>query len=391
MSWPNVLLGECCEIVSGATPDTSNKAFWDGDVKWATPRDLSELDGAYISDTPRKLSQAGLNSCAANILPAGSVLFSSRAPIGHVAINTVPMATNQGFKSLVPRNGRVDAKYLYHWLRAHRRYLEALGNGATFKEVSKAIVSKVTIPLPPVLEQRRLAGILDRADALRAKRRAALEQFDALTRAVFVDMFGDPVENSQPWKTQSLAELVDEARPISYGILMPGPDVADGVRYVRVVDMQAGGINLSGIRRTSPDISQDYRRSLLRPGDLLLSIRGHVGRLAIVPDALNGANITQDSARIALNGAHPVFVRECLRHPSFQRWMERHTKGMAVKGINLGDVKLMPIILPPESLQSQFARRVETIERLAHQQQTSLQQLEPFFASLQHRAFRGGL
>src|SRR5206468_112314 len=95
--WPKVRLDECAEIIAGATPSTSVEAFWGGDVCWATPKDMSELEGAFIANTPRKLTHAGLENCAAKILPAGSVLFSSRAPIGHVAVNTVPMATNQGF------------------------------------------------------------------------------------------------------------------------------------------------------------------------------------------------------------------------------------------------------------------------------------------------------
>jgi type I restriction enzyme, S subunit len=92
--WAMVRLEDCTEIVSGATPSTSESAYWDGDICWATPKDLSALDDAYISDTPRKITRSGLQSCAATVLPPESILFSSRAPIGHVAINTVAMATN---------------------------------------------------------------------------------------------------------------------------------------------------------------------------------------------------------------------------------------------------------------------------------------------------------
>jgi type I restriction enzyme S subunit len=140
MTYARASLGSCCEIVSGATPKTGVPEYWDGDVLWATPKDLSDLEGKYIHETPRKITQTGLRNCAASLLPAGSVLLSSRAPIGHVAINTNPMATNQGFKSLVPRHDRVDAGYLYYWLRANRSFLESLGNGATFKEVSKNVI-----------------------------------------------------------------------------------------------------------------------------------------------------------------------------------------------------------------------------------------------------------
>ena len=384
-------LSDCCEIISGATPSTSVDDFWDGDVCWATPKDLSNLEGHYISDTPRKLTQKGLKSCAATVLPANSVLFSSRAPIGHVAMNTVPMATNQGFKSFIPKVDVMDAKFLFHWLRTNRTYLESLGNGATFKEVSKAIVAKIKVPVPPIPEQRRIAAILDQADALRVKRREALGQLDSLTQSIFIEMFGDPIDNPNNHKVSKLIELVDATRPISYGILMPGPDVDGGVKYVRVVDMKNGGIALSGIRRTTEAMSNSFKRSLLKPGDLLMSIRGHVGRMAVIPQELDGANITQDSARLAIVGANLIYVRECLRTVGFQRWMARHTKGVAVRGINLGDVKLMPIPLPPANLQDEFAQRAMAIDNLMADHKEALKGASNLFASLQHRAFRGEL
>lgn len=118
--WPMVALGEVCRVVSGSTPKTGIAAYWGGDVAWATPRDLSRLASMYIDETERTISRAGLDSCAASILQPGSVLLSSRAPIGHVAVNRVPMATNQGFKSLVPQDGKVEPRYLFYWLKANR-------------------------------------------------------------------------------------------------------------------------------------------------------------------------------------------------------------------------------------------------------------------------------
>ena len=138
MSWPEVEIKQAARVVGGATPKSDEAKFWDGDVAWTTPKDLSDLDGKFMSDTPRKITKDGLRSCSAEVLPAGSVLFSSRAPIGHIAVNTAPMATNQGFKSFIP-GPDLDASFLYWWLDANRARLQAMGNGATFKEVSKAI------------------------------------------------------------------------------------------------------------------------------------------------------------------------------------------------------------------------------------------------------------
>lgn len=178
--WLDTTLGDIAEIVSGATPKTAVEQYWGGRVPWATPKDLSELNGIFIESTARTLSVDGLKSCPASLLPANSVLLTSRAPIGLVAICTVPMATNQGFKSLVPDRVRVDPKFLYWWLRCHRPQLEAMGNGATFKEISKRTVGRARISLPPIEEQQRIAEVLDAADAIQAKHHRALAMLDTL-------------------------------------------------------------------------------------------------------------------------------------------------------------------------------------------------------------------
>jgi type I restriction enzyme S subunit len=266
-----------------------------------------------------------------------------------------------------------------------------MARGATIKGITRDVVASIEMALPSLEKQRRIAAILDKADALRTKRREALTQLDRLAQAILVEMFGDPIENPRGFPVKKLIELVDPVRPISYGILMPGPDVEAGVKYVRVVDMKNGGIELSGIRRTTPEISKAYKRSLLKSGDLLMSIRGHVGRMAIIPEELDEANITQDSARLAIIGASSLYVRECLRSAGFQRWMAKHTKGVAVRGINLGDVKLMPIPVPPQPAQDEFAERVRAAERVQEQSAVALAEADALFAALRHRAFEGAL
>jgi type I restriction enzyme S subunit len=300
---------------------------------------------------------------------------------------------HEGWLVLSPQGGIAHPDYFYHLLGSDVLYaeFERRAAGATVKNLNIELVKGVEVLLPPLPEQRRIAEVLDKAEALRGKRRAALAQLDSLTQSLFLDLFGDPIKNPRGFPTRPMIDLIDPRRPISYGILMPGPNQSEGVKYIRVTDMKGGGIELSGIRKTTEAISNSYRRSLLNPGDLLMSIRGHVGRFAVVPTELDGANITQDTARLAIIGASSVFVRECLRTAAFQRWMAKHTKGVAVRGINLGDVKLMPIILPPRADQDEFARRITAVEKLKTAQRAALAELDALFASLQHRAFRGEL
>ena len=288
-----------------------------------------------------------------------------------------------GVKVLRPKI-EADLKYLYYFLKSLD--IPSAGYDRHYK-----YLKRTEVVLPPLPEQRRIAAILDQADALRAKRREALAQLDSLTQSIFIEMFGDSIENPQNFPVRRLIDLVDGARPITYGILMPGLDQEIGVKYVRVVDMRNGGIDLSGVRTTTQAISNAYKRSLLRAGDLLMSIRGHVGRLAVVPKELEGANITQDTARFAITGADPVFVRECLRTFGLQRWMAKHTKGVAVRGINLGDVKLMPLIHPGTDEQQAFSRRAIAVDELIVTHRASLADCDALFASLQHRAFAGQL
>lgn len=207
MSWPLVRLKDCCQVVGGATPKRNVDEYWSSpDVPWVTPKDVSKLNSPVLEDAPEYISNEGFKKCAAFMLPKGSILVTSRAPIGNVAIAGKNMCTNQGFKSLIPGED-VDGQYLYYCMLARSINLQALGNGATFKEVSKKTVEEFEIPLPPLDEQKRIGAILDKADVIRRKRQQAINLADDFLRSVFLDMFGDPVSNPKSWEVKKLGDL----------------------------------------------------------------------------------------------------------------------------------------------------------------------------------------
>lgn len=390
--WGKARLDECAEIVSGATPSTSVEAHWDGEICWATPKDLSNLEGTYISDTSRRLTRTGLESCGATILPAGSVLFSSRAPIGHVAVNTVPMATNQGFKSFIPHPDALDAKFLYWWLRTKRSYLQNLGNGATFKEVSKATVSRIEIPLPSLKEQQRIAEILDRAEALRAKRRAALAQLDTLIESIFIDLFGDPVTNAKGFERTRLDSLVRKDDTINYGVVQPGTDCEGGVPLIRVADLRDSKVSQGGLKRISLAIERAYKRSRLRGDEILISCVGSIGIVALADESMKGFNIARAVARVPLaETTDRIFMASYLRSEFVQRYFHNELRTVSQPTLNIKQISETVVVLPPLELQREFALRVSAVEKLKTTQRASLAELDNLFASLQHRAFRGEL
>ena len=365
-SYRRTTLGECCEIVSGATPSTSKAEYWDGDIQWATPKDLSDLDGKYISQTARQITQSGLAGCTAKMLPPNSVLFSSRAPIGHVAINLVPMATNQGFKSFVPREDWVDSSFLYHWLRSRRAYLESLGNGATFKEVSKTVVSRVDIDLPPLTEQRRIADILDKADAIRRKREDAIALTDDLLRSAFLEMFGDPVTNPKGWRRQTLGDLVK----LKSGNFLPAKEMdASGGHAVY------GGNGVNG------------RHSAYMFESPVIVI-GRVGVYCGVVHRTEPESWVTDNALYVANHSNdlePTYLEHALRVANLNQYASQAAQPL-ISGSRVCPVE---ISVPPRTKQRDFAAFAEKQSELLDAAVRAYEGSDNLFNSLVDRAFRG--
>ena len=385
-------LGECAEIHSGSTPRTNNPDFWDGDITWVTPKDLSKLKSKFISKTESKITQLGFDSCSTKLLPENSVLFSSRAPIGHVAINTIPMCTNQGFKSFVPKADLLDSQYLYYWLKANKEYLQDLGVGATFKEISKTVIANVEIPLPPLSEQRRIASILDQADELRQKRQQAIEKLDQLLQATFIDMFGDPEKNPKKWNKVVLGDICDQKDRVNYGVVQPGNEFEGGVPLIRVGDIDGGILSFHLIKRIDPEIEKDYSRSRIKGNEVLVSCVGSIGTIAKVPNEAIGFNIARAITRVPLQDKRIInFVAECLKTEAIQNYFKKNTRTVSQPTLNVSFVKETEIIFPNEEKILDFCKIVDKVEFQKELLQKALVMQESLFQSLQNQAFNGTL
>lgn len=162
--WPVIPLRRLFMVVNGSTPSSGTAEYWGGEITWVTPNDLGRADQRTIVESQRTLTEAGYRSCGTSLVPPGSLVISTRAPIGHIGIAGVPLCTNQGCRSLVPR-GEVDARYFYHCLWAARAVLQSLGQGSTFQELSAGDLAAFKVPCPPVEEQRAIADYLDEKTA----------------------------------------------------------------------------------------------------------------------------------------------------------------------------------------------------------------------------------
>ena len=336
-----------------------------------------------------------------------SKLRSAQLSDGDIVFARTGATTGKSFLIQSPPDGAVFASYLirvkpsvsvnpaylahFFQSKGYWSQIQRKTQGAAQGGVNATSLSEIEIPLPTLDKQRRIADILDKADSLRRKRKRALDLLDSLTQSIFMEMFGDPIENTKRLPIVTLENVVSPSRKITYGILKPGPDHPGGVPYVRVVDIRNSLIDVAGLKRTTTAIASEYKRSTLRHGDLLISIRGHVGRMAITPPECDGANITQDTARLAITAANTEFVKAQLETDPAKYWMTQRTKGAAVRGINLGDLRHFPLILPPRELQDEFADKIRIVRRMLEKCGKQNDNLGVLFSSLQHRAFSGQL
>ena len=161
--WVETNLGEIAEVIGGGTPSTTIPEYWKGDIVWLTPTEITSQDGKVVSDSIRKITDLGFKNSGAQMLPKDSVILTSRASVGYVALAGQDLCTNQGFQSLIPRQS-VLAKFLMFWIQQNRSEFESRSAGSTFKEISKSNVKSIKIELPPLSEQKRIVDLVSSVD-----------------------------------------------------------------------------------------------------------------------------------------------------------------------------------------------------------------------------------
>jgi type I restriction enzyme S subunit len=382
----------------------------EGAITKPQTRRFSEVRKGFTSFREDDVIMAKITPCMEN----------GKAAIARHLIN------GQGFGStefhVFRSTGAVLPEFIYHFIRqdVYRRAAEAEMTGSVGqKRVPQSFLETTELPLPPLHEQIRIVRSLtellmtvkasheklSRVPAtLKRFRQAvlaaacsgrlteewraehpAIESGHTLAERIRQSHVSQglghggqaaaPTEDvhnvtqdaiPDTWVVEELKVLCQPGRSITYGILKPGPDVSGGISYIRVADFPNNRLKLEGIRRTTKQIADMYRRSALREGDLLLSIRGTAGRVCRVPAQLDGANITQDTARISI---HPElssdYMEFYLRCPSTQKRLESAMKGVAVRGVNIGDVRVLQVALPPRAEQDEIVRRVDALLKIA--------------------------
>jgi type I restriction enzyme S subunit len=349
-----------------------------GPIPWIR---IEDFDGKYIesSKTNQGVDQNTVHEMNLKVFHIGTVLCSCSCDMGATAIIRSPLVSNQTFIGIVPGRN-YDPEYVYYLMQVAKQHLTAVATGAIQQYLPKNDFSSLRMPVFPLREQREIASFLDREtakiDALIEKKERLIELLQEkrtvlITQAVTkgldpnVPMKDSDVEGlgkiPQHWEVKRLWHLTPEDRQIMYGIVLPGPNVDIGVPIVKGGDVSAERLRVDRLSKTTFDIEAGYVRSRLRGGDLVYAIRGSIGEVAIVPDELTGANLTQDAARIAHNGTIVgQWLLYVLKSMAVFCQLDAGSVGAAVRGINIRDLKRVLVPVPPPNEQQIIADYLES-------------------------------
>jgi type I restriction enzyme S subunit len=380
-------LENICDIQIGKTPSRSIPEYWKGSLPWVTISDLN--DSRTVFHTKEGITEVGASKSNSKLIPAGTLLLSFKLSLGKRAIAGRDLFTNEAIAALTLLDpDKTDRDYLY-WALGAVDYDRHVDRAAKGKTLNKAKLRKIQIPLPPLEEQKRIAGILDAADALRTKRRQSLEALDTLLQSTFLDMFGDPVTNPMGWEIVKVGDEIDFLTSGSRG--WAKYYVEDGDIFIRIQNLKNGRLDLNDIAFVNAPDSAESKRTRVEPGDVLLSITADLGRTAVVPEGIGKAHINQHLAILRFQGINPVFVSYQLASCGGQAQFASLNREGVKAGLNFNDIRSIQLTKPPYELQEKFVITVACIEKQKALYRSQLDELDTLFASLQQRAFNGEL
>ena len=392
-------LGDISSVITkGTTPTSVGFDFSESGVPFLRVQNLA--GGAVdLTKTPLFISTATHKALSRSTIYPGDVLISIAGTIGRAAVvspeDPAEMNSNQAVGIIRLKNG-VNRRYILHWLQSNEAQSQIRGAQVTgtITNLSLTELRKLQIPLPPLAEQKRIAAILDAADALRTKRREALAQLDALLQSTFLTLFGDPVTNPMGWKKCCLGDL--------FVVIKNGANVvqaeADSGEWAvsRIETIWNGTIDSDRVKWTTADPSL-LATHRIQVGDILFS---HINS----PEHIAKTAIYMGEPKILIHGINllrmcvdrkfvdPIWMIHFLKAPTTRsHFRTRCKKAVNQASLNQTDIKTFDAYLPPLPLQQKFAAIVESIERQKTTQRAHLAELDALFAALQHRAFRGEL
>lgn len=352
--WKTCALEELGEIVGGSTPYTKNENYYGGDIPWITPKDLSILKERFISRGERNITIDGLNSCSTRIMPPHSVLFTSRAPIGYVAIALNELCTNQGFKSIIPNN-ETYYMFLYYLLLYNRDKIDNMGSGTTFKEISGSVMKNIDVYIPTdIEEQKKIASILSALDDKIELNKKINKTLEEMAKAIFKSWFVDfePWGGKMPddWKEGNLIDIANI-------VMGQSPEGASyNKNGIGTVFYQ--GRAEFGFRYPKRNLFTVKPKRIASEDDVLMSVRAPVGDFNI---AFERCCIGRGLASIRSINSYQSYIFYLML--TLRRRLDMFDcEGTVFGSINKNSIENLPVIIPSDNIICVFEKLINPVD-----------------------------
>ncbi|MDL0130060.1 restriction endonuclease subunit S [Halobacterium salinarum] len=396
--WEIKRLDEVATVQGGSTPSTDEEEYWGGEIPWATPTDLTELRGNTISDTEDLITEAGLESTSTHILPPYSVLLTSRAGIGKCAVNTVPMATNQGFQSLIPGE-ELNTWYLYYVISEMAPYLESIGSGSTFSEISKREVQRVQIPVPSMEEQIRIATTLKNTDNIREVTKQLVEHGNRIKVGLRQRFFTAGINGEELVETDSrygklpkswsIKQLDDVTEVVGGSTPSTDEDEYWGGDIPWVTPTEVTELVENEISKTERNLTESGLEStsthVLPVNSVLMTSRATIGECAVntVPMATNQGF----KSFIPGETLNTWYLYYCIEH--IASYIESIGAGSTFSEVSKRVVKNIEIPVPSLDEQEEIAQTLKSVDDAVLRNKRYLSQMNTLKSGLMREIFHG--
>lgn len=381
--WAIGKLADVANVVSGGTPSRSIPEYWSPDIiPWATPTDITRCHSVYLTETAEAISEKGLKHSSANLLPAGSVLMTSRATLGSSKIALRPTCTNQGFKSLVPK-AENSGLFLKYWMEFTKSHYANLGTGTTFMEVNKRDTENFPVYLIPEVEQKRIAEVLVTVDEQIEITLAQLDKIRILKRAIYKD-FLDEIENEAAQVELSSLSSFITSGPRGWAQFYTLNDTFPA--FLRIGNLTREHINFraSELIRVAPPLGHEGGRTLLKKDDILISITADLGVIACVDENFEGSYINQHIAMVRLDPAkvNPRFIAHQLWGSEGQNQFKALNDSGAKAGLNLPTIGRLKVWVPKRARQDYISETLDGLDTNISEVEREMRKLKSLKASL---------
>ena len=375
-----VMLKDVCAIKMGQSPDSNSY----NDTGDGVPFFQGNADFGERYPVTRKWCSAPTKMATQD-----DILISVRAPIGAMNYAKEDCCIGRGLAALTPDKSKVSSEFIFWLLKGKNVELNSKGTGSTFKAIGRKVLEETKVPKIPLEKQKEFSEILERIYGIIHARKEELQKLDDLIKARFVEMFGDAVDNPMGWEKKQLQEIVTDDCTISYGIVQTGNDQEEGVPVFRPVDIVNRIPKLEELKRTTEEISNKHKRTILKGHEMLITVRANIADTCIVGKEFKGCNVGRGI--VPIRTQENIMVLEFLKYLMDSKHLnddiKSKAKGITLIQLNMEDLREVELIVPPIEQQKAFVEFVEQVNKSKVAIQAALDKSQLLFDSLMQKYF----